>query len=189
MDLRERKTRRAIKDAFLQLRAKKPLERITIKELSDLAEISKATFYLHYKDIYDLSEHLQSEVVQDIMGAVLPDDADFLDMEQTAKKLYAAFCSHQHLIDILFSGNQASALPGSIECGLKDRICAARPELKGDAVFHVLLSYQIQGGFHAFMENRKALGEETIMCILDDLSELLKEYRDRHIHRNPGPNA
>lgn len=43
MDLRERKTKRAIKDAFLQLRAKKPLERITIKELSDLAEISKAT--------------------------------------------------------------------------------------------------------------------------------------------------
>ena len=58
MDLRERKTKRAIKDAFLQLRVKKPLERIRVKELSELAQISKATFYLHYKDIYDLSEQL-----------------------------------------------------------------------------------------------------------------------------------
>ena len=63
MDLREKKTKRSIKKAFLQLRAQKPLEKITIKELSELAEISKATFYLHYKDIYDLSSQLQNEVI------------------------------------------------------------------------------------------------------------------------------
>ena len=59
MDLREKKTKRNIRNAFIELRAKKPLERISIKELAELAEISKATFYLHYKDIYDLSENLQ----------------------------------------------------------------------------------------------------------------------------------
>ena len=57
MDLREKKTKRNIRNAFIELRAKKPLERISIKELAELAEISKATFYLHYKDIYDLSEN------------------------------------------------------------------------------------------------------------------------------------
>ncbi len=179
MDLRERKTKRAIKDAFLQLRAKKPLERITIKDLSDLAEISKATFYLHYKDIYDLSEQLQSEVVQEIMGAVSQDEAALVDMEQTAKKLYVAFCSHQHLIDILFSGNQASALPGSIEEGIKNSIYRIKPEAKEDAVFNVLLSYQIQGGFYAYMENRKLLGDERILSILDELSGLLKEFQTK----------
>ena len=178
MDLRERKTKRAIRDAFLQLRAKKPLERITIKELSELAEISKATFYLHYKDIYDLSEQLQNEIVQDIMSAVSQDEAALVDMEQTAKKLYAAFCSHQHLIDILFSGNQASALPGSIEQGIKDSIYRIKPEAKEDAVFNVLLSYQIQGGFHAYMENRKLLGDEIILNILDELSGILNKARE-----------
>ena len=52
MDLRVKKTKNSIINAFLKLRAKKSLERITVKELSDLAEINKATFYLHYKDIY-----------------------------------------------------------------------------------------------------------------------------------------
>ena len=59
MDLRTRKPQKALRNAFLELRAKKDLERITIKELTDLAEVSKATFYLHYRDIYDLSDYLQ----------------------------------------------------------------------------------------------------------------------------------
>ena len=58
LDQREIKTKRAIKNAFLMLRAQKPIEKITIRELAALAEISKATFYLHYQDIYDLSEQI-----------------------------------------------------------------------------------------------------------------------------------
>ena len=56
MDLRITKTRAAVKNAFLELRAEKPLEKITVKELSTAANINKATFYLHYRDIFDLSE-------------------------------------------------------------------------------------------------------------------------------------
>ena len=56
MDLRIQRTKRCITEAFLKLRTQKPLEKITIKELSELAMINKATFYSHYTDIYDLSE-------------------------------------------------------------------------------------------------------------------------------------
>ena len=70
MDRREIKTRQAIRNAFLALRAHKPLERITVRELADRAEISKATFYLHYHDIYDLSESLQEDVIQRILSSV-----------------------------------------------------------------------------------------------------------------------
>ena len=67
MDLRERKTRRSIREAFLELLATKPLERITVKELAARAEISKATFYLHYHSVFDLSEALQRELVDDVV--------------------------------------------------------------------------------------------------------------------------
>ena len=56
MDQREIKTKRAIKNAFLMLRAQKPIEKITIRELAALAEISKATFYLHYQNMTELLE-------------------------------------------------------------------------------------------------------------------------------------
>ena len=52
MDIRTEKTENAIKSAFLELRAKRPLEKITVKELCALARINKSTFYTHYQDIY-----------------------------------------------------------------------------------------------------------------------------------------
>ena len=45
MDLRQKKTLAAIRTAFLELLGKKPLEKITVKELAEKAQISKATFY------------------------------------------------------------------------------------------------------------------------------------------------
>lgn len=59
MDLRIQKTRAAIKSAFLELRRKKPIEKITVTELAKLAEINKATFYLHYSDIYSLADEME----------------------------------------------------------------------------------------------------------------------------------
>ena len=69
-DLRIRKTEQAIKNAFIELRAKKPLEKITVKELCELALINKSTFYSHYEDIYALSESMEQETVESIIGSI-----------------------------------------------------------------------------------------------------------------------
>ena len=61
MDQREIKTKRAIKNAFLMLRAQKSIEKITIRELAALAEISKATFYLHYQNMTELLEEAEGK--------------------------------------------------------------------------------------------------------------------------------
>ena len=70
MDLRIQKTRAAIKSAFLELRRKKPIEKITVTELAKLAEINKATFYLHYSDIYSLADEMEDEVIDDILSEI-----------------------------------------------------------------------------------------------------------------------
>lgn len=63
MDLRVKKTERAIRRAFFQLLQTKPFEKITVKELSELAEINKTTFYAHYETIYDLLDTVQLEFI------------------------------------------------------------------------------------------------------------------------------
>ena len=70
MDLRIERTRKCIKDAFIELRKTKPIEKITIKELAVLASINKATFYSHYTDIYDLSEQLEKETISSIVEKI-----------------------------------------------------------------------------------------------------------------------
>lgn len=66
MDIRIHKTRTSIYNAFFTLREKKELEKITIKELTEIAKISKQTFYLHYKDIYDLSEQIEKSLLMSL---------------------------------------------------------------------------------------------------------------------------
>ena len=49
-DLRVRKTKKALSDAFISLLQEKRFEEITINELCEKAEIRRATFYKHYTD-------------------------------------------------------------------------------------------------------------------------------------------
>ena len=55
-DLRVRRTRKTIQDAFRELALEKDLDHITVKELTDRAMINRKTFYLHYDSIEALFE-------------------------------------------------------------------------------------------------------------------------------------
>lgn len=66
MDLRVKKTRRAIRSAFYSLLREKPFEKITVREIAERAEINKTTFYAHYDTIYDLADELEEEALTDM---------------------------------------------------------------------------------------------------------------------------
>ena len=170
MDLREKKTKRNIKNAFIELRTKKPLERITVKELSELAEISKATFYLHYRDIYDLSDHLQKEVIKDILDSLEQPELFLTDTSAFTAALFHAFYAQQTLINILFSGSQSSILPLSIENELKEYIFQLLPSAKDDADFNISLTYRILGGFHVYQKYHQKYGIDYVVKVIDSIT-------------------
>jgi len=62
-DARVRYTKMRIREAFFQCLREKPVSRITVKELCDIAEINRATFYIHYRDPFDLLEKLEEETL------------------------------------------------------------------------------------------------------------------------------
>ncbi|WP_426844852.1 TetR/AcrR family transcriptional regulator [Metabacillus sp. 84] len=71
-DLRIIRTRRSIRDAFIQLVREKGFEAMTIHDITAKAMINRGTFYLHYQDKYDLLERLTDEVFQDVIGNINP---------------------------------------------------------------------------------------------------------------------
>ena len=136
MDLRIKKTKNNIHNAFLQLRAKKPLERISVKELCEIAEISKATFYLHYKDIYDLSETLQQNVIKDILG-YLSDPEDILsDPMKANNEIFTGSYANGTFINTLFGDSRFSKLPEFFEREIKNTLFRKHPE------FRVIISWK-----------------------------------------------
>jgi len=49
-------TKRALASSLRRLLMKEPLDKITIKELTDDCGISRSAFYYHFQDIYELVE-------------------------------------------------------------------------------------------------------------------------------------
>lgn len=164
------KTKKNIKNAFIELRAKKPLERISVKELAELAMISKATFYLHYHDIYDLSDCLQKEVIQNILKNITNPELILTDSINFTKELFNAFVPQQNLIEILFSGTQASILPIAIEEAIRENLFQLAPHLKDNPKFDILLSYKIQGGYYAQLMHRKQYDFDYIADIIGNMA-------------------
>lgn len=174
MDLREVKTKRAIKNAFIQLRTRKPLEKIRVKELCDMAEVSKATFYLHYQDIYHLSQVLEEELIQSFLKDI--EGIDGIEKwEEFTIQLASAFYSQKSMIDILFSKGRESILPLRIEKGIKDYVFKKHPERKNSLSFNIWLTDRIMGTYFVLNEYYDDYGIERIIKIINSFSRPYKE--------------
>lgn len=103
-DLRTRYTRQVIADAFLQLLRQKPVERITVKEVCDLAQINRSTFYRQYKDCYDLMEQLKQRGLE-LLGELLQ-NAEAQGTEATIMAVLCALRDNDGLLGIMARQNQ-----------------------------------------------------------------------------------
>ena len=66
-DLRVRKTREAIHNTFKSMICEMDYDQITIKELTERAQINRKTFYLHYNSLDDLLAELQDEIAENFI--------------------------------------------------------------------------------------------------------------------------
>lgn len=176
MDLRQQRTKRSIINAFLAMRSERPIEKITVRELSERAEIHKATFYLHYHDIYELSEHLEEEVIGDILNGLSDPTSLLSDPERFNEELYCLLMAHESLLAILFSGSRAGLLATRLEKRLKEYIFSLHPDYREDLEKNVVLTYLIHGAYHAYIQYRDKDPKSILLMINTMASAVLRMY-------------
>ena len=170
MDLRVKRTRNNIVNAFLQLCAKKPPERITVKELADLAEINKATFYLHYRDIYDLLETLENDLFERVFDSIAHPNSVLSDPKLFIRELVEGFIANKERIDIIFGKNRRNVLADKIEREVRKFIFEKYPQYKDDRELNISLTYTIKGGYYAYAENSE-YGTEQVVAVIGEIAE------------------
>ncbi len=110
------KTKRLIKNTFIQmLSEKKEVGKISVSELVERAEISRATFYAHFDDIYSVVEEFEREIIDEFFTnakLLATDDYEkffemlFAFMKQNNEN-YKMMCKSD---DVLFSAKKLATL-------------------------------------------------------------------------------
>lgn len=174
MDLRVQKTKNNILQAFLELRARKPLEKITIKELTEKAQISKQTFYLHYKNIFDLSEQLEKELIDNLMKNL---DYPTVSLEHVGKltsQIFSHAIEQGQMFRIVFSDSRVNVLIDSIDREIKAILAKQNPELLADLRTNIYITVLVQGCYHAYQQY-STIDQERVIEILAEISDSIAE--------------
>ena len=82
-DRRVRRTRKQLQTALAALMREKDISDITVRELTELADVNRGTFYSHYKDLYDMLEQVEQELFQQLSQVLSAHDAQSLHEDLT----------------------------------------------------------------------------------------------------------
>lgn len=69
-DLRVRRTHKLVREAFISLVEERGFDTITIGDIAKRAMVSRAAFYRHYQDKYQLVEQVFEDAMQTLMSSV-----------------------------------------------------------------------------------------------------------------------
>jgi len=80
-DRRVVRTRRLLKEALLALISEKQYERITIRDVTDRADIGYATFFRHYDGVDDLMLEVFTEIIEELESLPKTHNAGYFERE------------------------------------------------------------------------------------------------------------
>lgn len=69
-DRRIRRTKKLLKQALAQLMDEKDFKDITVKDITERADLNRGTFYLHYTDTYDILNKIEDEILKNIQNMI-----------------------------------------------------------------------------------------------------------------------
>lgn len=100
LDRRTRYTLRVIRSSMFELMETKPLEKITVTDICQLADINRGTFYKYYRDVYDLFEKTENAFIEEIHTLFLESEASSSDMPRFFSSIFQILSDNKDLVQI-----------------------------------------------------------------------------------------
>lgn len=148
-DRRVFKTKRAIRNAFAELLSEKDIDKITIKDIADRADINRRTFYSYYSGVYQIIDEIENEICTTFEDAlkemelkkVLENPYEIFDKLNTIINSDLDFYSH--LLKINVNVNLASKIIELLKSEVKASI---RNQIDMDDMkLEIMIDYSVSG--------------------------------------------
>lgn len=110
VDPRIRRTRRALREALVTLILKKDFSSITIKEITERAEVAYITFYRHYETLDQLLMEVLDEGLVELLTRIttLAKQSDTSDLETEGRLIFEYIGQKADLFRILFKSQSVA---------------------------------------------------------------------------------
>ncbi len=133
-----------LKDAFWELYKVKPINTITIKEITDKAGYFRSTFYLYYEDIYHIYHEIEDELLLEWVNLV--SDIPTIDSyELYIENLIDFFDKNSEKI-YYFLNNDKETFKNHLKDKLYENVASMQTELS------MINEYYISGMIGYFLE-------------------------------------
>ena len=148
-DRRVRRTKKLLTQALTQLLQEKQINEITVKELTDLADMNRGTFYLYYKYIFDMLEKIEDGLFEALEEIVFLHEHD--DVSQQTKPilldLFRFIEDNQEMCRVLLSPHGDMNFLHRLNEVVREKCLQMWPnkEDKNDATFEYHYSFVVYG--------------------------------------------
>ena len=175
-----RRSKRLIREAFAELVDEKgDINKITVKEIIDKADISKSTFYAHYVDIYAVIEEFENEIISTINNSI----DDFLKDKNNEEfmpyinRLLELFTENEELYKKLFKvENEVNFVDKIKTIILKKLENSLKVELRlfPKEQFKFYLDFITNGITYLVVDYFKSTVDLSLNFIADEMNNMLK---------------
>jgi AcrR family transcriptional regulator len=137
-DRRVKYTKRVIKDTLIELLQRKPIEKITVKELCESADVNRSTFYAHFADPSDVLRRIEQETYADLTAYIAEFSAeDEGEAKAILTHIFDYISKNSGILRVLLSDNAAPDFGRSVMHVVSDLIAgewAARANADADTL-------------------------------------------------------
>lgn len=98
---RVRYTRMALRESLLSQLGSMPLSKISVSRICEQADINRSTFYMYYKDVFDLMEQIENELYTELSSLTqTPHDLNRAD--ELLKHIFEIIYKNRDLARVVF---------------------------------------------------------------------------------------
>ncbi|MCC8023609.1 MAG: TetR/AcrR family transcriptional regulator [Clostridiales bacterium] len=165
------KTRNAFIKVFCELYKQKPIEKITVQEITRMAGYNRSTFYQYFTDIYDLLEYLEQDVLDHLRQSPRPNPQNGLD-DMFVQRIARLYEEKDAYLDALLGDYGNVRFSETIKREMKRAIIEEQVIPEDDALIPYILESCLSMAFGAFrfwQHNGKNISSEALITLIRNL--------------------
>jgi len=173
MDRRTRKTKKAVKNALMVLLSKNDITKISIKDIADLADINRKTFYAYYQDVFAVVDEIEKEVIERLTHII--DENDIAEIVSDPYQMYGHIMrlldEDRVFYELLVNSSSFGTILDKITKVIKEKISIAL--MSKTTVDSLMLNFIVDFLAGGFVLVFKEWFNSTRQISLEDLSKQL----------------